>query len=502
MTTGLVQEPAVTEVLEGKAAAFIADAPLRHHIDGEWRLSRDGATGDVVNPSDGSVLMNAAYGSEHEIDDAVQAAHRAFPVWAAMSRTERAVLMHRLADAMERDTETLAQLESLDVGKPIELAEDEVTFGIKGVRYYADVAMHSSSDLPLAVRQVDAHVHLAPYGVCGFIFPWNYPFIIQLCGILPALAAGNTVVMKPSSSTPLTTLYTCKLAEEAGFPAGVLNAVIAPGRVGSALPRHPLVRRMAITGSVEVGRLVGEACGARPIPCKLELGGKGAAIVLDDVDVAAASRGLADAITVNTGQVCCTATRWIVHEKVYDEFIANVSDCLKSVRIGPGLDRATKMGPMVTDVQRDVVLGYIERGLADSATALLEGGAASVPGHEGGFYVSPCLLTGPEDNECFREEIFGPVAYVTTFSNEDDAVASTNSLEYGLANSVWSSDLLRANRVAERLMSGSSWINAHNMFHWGLPFAGINLSGTGSGVYGLSSFYDYLRHQSIARPLT
>jgi aldehyde dehydrogenase (NAD+) len=338
--------------------------------------------------------------------------------------------------------------------------------------------------------------------VCGFIFPWNFPFTLLCWGIAPALAAGNTVVVKPSEVTPLSSLFVAKLAAEAGLPDGVLNVVNGDGaNVGAALAAHRGIKRMSFTGSPEVGKKIGEVCGRNLVPCKLELGGKGAAVVFDDVDVETAATQLAGAITLNTGQVCCTATRWMIHEKIYDRFVGQVTSVLKQTKIGPGLDRDTQMGPLVSEVQRQRVLGYLERGQATGANVVLAGGKISPPQGANGFYVQPALLEGADDNVCCREEIFGPCAYLLRFKDEDAVIAQVNQLAYGLANSVWSADLKRANRVAERLVAGNSWINAHNVFAYGLPYGGVNLSGTGGGVNSPETFNDYLRSQTIARPL-
>jgi len=297
-------------------------------------------------------------------------------------------------------------------------------------------------------------------------------------------------------------LYFAKLAEEAGVPKGVINVVTGFGETaGAALSRHPGIKRMSFTGSPEVGRLVAEACGKNLVPVKLELGGKGAAVIFDDVDIDAVADLLAGAVTLNAGQVCCTATRWVVHEKIRDKLVDRAATVMSSMPIGYGADPETKIGPVVSEKQRQRVLGYLEKGLKQGASSLLDGGAAKVPGRENGFYVKPALLGGDPGNVCAREEIFGPVAYVMTFKDENDVIDLVNSSSYGLANSVWSKNLDRANRVAEKLVAGNSWINAHNLFAHGIPYGGCNLSGCGGGVLGPETLMDYLRSQSVVRPL-
>ncbi len=493
----------MAEKLNSNVTAFIKE-PLGHYIVGKWMPSADGEVDDVINPSDGTVITKVAMASAHEVDAAVNAAHSAFPAWAATPANQRSVLLHRLADSIEKHASDLAQLESLDVGKALVNSEAfDIPFGVQGIRYFADLALHAQYDIPLAVKNTEARIHRVPYGACGFIFPWNFPYDLLIWGMIPALAAGNTVVVKPSEVTPLSTLYVCKLAGEVGFPAGVINAVNGTGsKAGAILTGHPLIKRMSFTGSPAVGKIIGETCGRNLVPCKLELGGKGAAVIFDDVDIDATAQQLAAAITLNTGQVCCTATRWIIHERIHDQLLNKAVEILKSTRIGPALDRNTQMGPLVSKAQLERVNRYVENGKKQGAVAILEPQALRISGHEGGYYVSPTLLTGASDNVCCREEIFGPSAYALKFRDEDAAIKQVNSLSYGLANSVWSRDLQRANRVAERMIAGNSWINAHNVFAYGLPYGGANLSGMGGGVNSPETFQDYLRSQTIARPLS
>jgi len=484
--------------------AFISEAPLSLFIGGEWVPSKDRQTFQSIDPGTGAVLAEVYNGEREDIDAAVEAARRAFrqSCWAEMKPNERGVFLHRLADLVDRDAGILAEIESRDVGKPIAQARFDIANFSATMRYYADLALHSSRSEPIPARGHEARTVRHPHGVCAFIFPWNFPFLLAGWGISPALAAGNTVVVKPSEDAPLSTLYLARLVKEAGIPPGVVNIVPGLGETaGAALARHPGLNRMSFTGSPEVGRLIGESCGRNLVPVKLELGGKGAAVVFDDVDPETTVDKLAQALTLNTGQVCCTATRWLVHERIYGRFLELAIERLKRVNIGYWNDPQTEMGPLISRKQMDRVLGYLGKGREQGAEAVLEGGAAEVPGKPAGFYVKPAMLAGSPDNVACREEIFGPVSFLLKFGSEEEAVELVNRSPYGLANSVWSADLPRANRVAEALVAANSWINAHNVFVHGVPYAGINLSGMGGGVLGPDTFFDYLRGQSVVRPL-
>jgi aldehyde dehydrogenase (NAD+) len=491
--------------LNPEVTQFLAAQPLKMFIGGKWVAARGGQTFETRDPGEGTVLATVAAGEAADVDAAVAAAQHAFQHsgWATMPANDRAVILHRLADLINKHQDNLAQIESLDVGKPrAQAAAFDIPHAAQTFRYYADLAVHTRRREPIAVSGFEAHTLRVPYGVCGFIFPWNFPFLLVGWGVAPALAAGNTVVIKPAEDTPLSTLYFAKLAEQAGVPAGVVNVVTGLGSTaGAALAKHPGLKRMSFTGSPEVGRFIAEACGKNLVPTKLELGGKGAAVIFDDVNIDAVAQSLAGAVTLNAGQVCCTATRWLVHESIRDRFIEKAVASMSQVKIGYGADPDTNLGPVVSDKQRNRVLGYLDRGVHDGAKPLLAGGRAEVAAHPQGYYLKPALLTGDPANPCAREEIFGPVAYVMTFRDEAQAIDLVNSSSYGLANSVWSADLPRATRVAERLIAGNSWINAHNLFAQGIPYGGCNLSGCGGGVLGPETLADYLRPQSIVRPL-
>lgn len=483
---------------------FLSQSPVPCFVGGRWTLARRGATFETRDPGDGTVLATVTAADASDVDAAVQAAHTAFrnQPWAALPPNDRAVYLHRLADLVEKRAAILAEIESRDVGKPLSQALGDVGNLAATLRYFADLNVHLRRREPIAVRGHDARTVRVPYGVCGFIFPWNFPILLVGWGIAPALAAGNAVVIKPAEDTPLSTLYFCHLVQEAGIPDGVVNVVTGLGETaGAALSQHPGIKRMSFTGSPEVGRLVGEACGRNLVPVKLELGGKGAAVLFDDIDVEATADALAGAITFNAGQVCCTATRWVVQRSIRDRLIERASRTLQSLRIGHGGNPDTQLGPVVSEKQRQRVLRYLDRGRSEGAHVLLNGGPASVPGHEGGYYVKPYLLAGGPDNVACREEIFGPAAFILTFDSESEAVELVNRSNYGLANSVWSRDLDRANRVAEALVAGNSWINAHNLFPHGVPYGGCNLSGMGGGVNSPETLLDYLRPQSVVRPL-
>ena len=471
-------------------------------IAGNEVFASGGETFQTRDPGTGEVLATVASLQPADVDRAVTAADEAFANadWAQLPANERGVHLHRLADAIEAHKDAIAQIESLDCGKLFAQAQDDVQNFTETLRYFCGLAQGLSLQTAIPVSGHEASVVRHPWGPCAFIIPWNFPFLLCGWGVSPAMVAGNTCIVKPAEDTPLSTLYLAHLAKEAGIPDGVINVVPGLGETaGAALSRHPSICRMSFTGSPEVGRLVASSCGANLVPVKLELGGKGAAVVFDDVDIPDAAEKLVNAITFHTGQVCCDATRWLIQEPIYDTFVNECVDRLKAIRIGYQMDGETQMGPVVSETQHKRILSYLERGVGEGAEAVLEGGAAETG--RNGHYVKPALLAGPLDNVAAREEIFGPVAYLAPFKDEDHGIRLANDTPYGLANSVWSADLGRCQRVAAQFETGNGWINSHNVVVHGVPYGGIKQSGMGGGVVSIETLMDYYRGISVIRPL-
>lgn len=484
--------------LHEQTLAFFESKPLKFYLDGQWCAS--GEVIDVVDPATSQAVTQIEMAQPSDIEKAVTCADKAFKTWGKTAPKERATLLRKLAELIRRDMQVLSELESIDVGKPVaEAMGFDIPFAADCYDYFASVAEDTVYEVDLGLEVTDSHTAKIPYGVAAFVFPWNFPFTLCAWGIAPALAAGNTVVVKPASETPLSTLYLAKLMEEAGFPAGTANFLPGAGSVaGEALINDPRIKLMSFTGSTTVGRRIGEVCGRNLVPAKLELGGKGASIVCEDADITAAAEGLAGAITLNAGQVCCTASRWYVHESVYDEFVEKATAAFNAIVLGRGTEEASQMGPICTHKQMAKILECVGEAQAHGAEVLCGGYRPMEGDLKNGYYIKPTILAGNDDNPWAQEEIFGPVSFVLKFTDEEEVIERANQNLYGLANSVWSQDSAKAKAIAHQLVGGNSWINAHNVFEYGLHYGACNKSGCGGGVNSRQTFEGYLRQQSVA----
>ncbi|MEN9507000.1 MAG: hypothetical protein RI958_2926 [Actinomycetota bacterium] len=467
-------------------------------IDGEFVDALDGATVEVLDPHDCSVIAAVAEGRQADIDRAVAAAARAFPAWKAMQSSERGRLLLRLADAIEANAEEFAQLEARDTGHPIKDARLlDIPRTAACFRYFGGMADKLQGDVVPVEPGFLNYVQREPLGVVGAIVPWNFPLMFCSWKMGPALAAGNTVVLKPSELTPLSSLRLAALMREVGFPAGVVNMVPGYGHTaGERLATHPDVRKIAFTGSTEVGRRIVEYSADNLKRVQLELGGKGANIVFDDANLSAAVNGSAFAIFHNQGQACIAGSRLILDERIADEFLDRFITLARSIRLGNPLDPMTEMGPLTSPMHRDRVLSYVKVALDEGAEILTGGKAPTDPALANGCYIEPTVVRAkPTDRVC-QEEVFGPFVTVTTFGSDDEALAIANGTDYGLGAGLWTTDLQRAHRVAGGIRSGMVWVNCYKRANPGSPFGGTGLSGYGREM-GFEAMREYTEAKSI-----
>jgi aldehyde dehydrogenase (NAD+) len=471
----------------------------RLFIGGTFVDAIDGGTFEVFNPHDGTKLADVAEARPADVDRAVEAARSAFPSWSSTAATERGRRLLRLADTIESHAEELARLESLDTGHPIRDATRlDVPRTAATFRYFGGMADKVQGTVVPVEPGFLNYVVRRPVGVVGQIVPWNFPLMFSSWKMAPALAAGNTVVYKPAELTPLSTLRVAELTAEAGFPPGVVNVVPGPGRVvGAHLARHPDVRKIAFTGSTEVGRGIVAASAGNLKRVQLELGGKGANIVFDDADLDAAVNGSAFAIFHNQGQACIAGSRLILHEAVAEQFLGRFVELARSIRVGEPLDPETEMGPLTSPEHRDRVLGYVKVALDEGGEVLTGGKAPDAPALAAGCYVEPTVVRtrSVADRVC-QEEVFGPFVTVTTFHDERQAVEIANATEYGLGGGLWTRDLSRAHRVAAAMESGMVWVNSYKRVNPGSPFGGIRNSGYGREM-GFEAMHEYTETRSV-----
>jgi acyl-CoA reductase-like NAD-dependent aldehyde dehydrogenase len=463
------------------AVAQFIDRTQRLLIGGEWVAAADGATFATLNPATGETLCHVARGGAEDIDRAVRAARRAFPGWAATMPVERERLLRRFADLMEAHHEELATLETLDNGKPFNVAFNvETNVAINQMRYYGGWPTKLlGATYPVSSPDYHVYSRREPLGVCGAITPWNYSLVMAVQKIGPALACGNTLVLKPAEQTPLTAIRLAELALEAGFGPGVFNVVTGDGATGAALVAHPDVDKIAFTGSTEVGKQIARTGADTLKHVSLELGGKSPCIIMDDADLDAACETATWAIFANSGQNCVAGSRLFVQRGVYDEVMDRMVARARTLRVGPGLDRATDLGPLVSSTQMERVLHYVNQGMAEGAT-LQTGGSRPGGALANGYFVQPTIFGDVRDDATIaREEIFGPVLSVFPFTTEEEAIERASATPFGLAAGVWTTNLARAHRMAAQLRAGVVWINTWDWFDPAVPFGGVGDSGYG-----------------------
>jgi phenylacetaldehyde dehydrogenase len=476
---------AVSPQIHPRVAEFL-EKPRQMLINGRWVNSISGKTFPTYNPATGEVLAQVAEGDREDIEQAVRAARKAFDAgpWRKMTAAERTRLMWRLSDLIEKHAEELAYIESLDNGKPLTVARaGDVALTIDMFRYMAGWATKlEGNTIPLSVPYTPGAKYLAytlrePIGVVGQIIPWNFPLLMAAWKLGPALATGCTVVLKPAEQTPLSALRLGELITEAGFPDGVVNIVPGYGETaGAALAAHPDVDKVAFTGSTEVGKLIVHAAAGNLKKVTLELGGKSPNVVFKDADLDATIPGAASAIFFNHGQCCCAGSRLYVEKEIYDRVVEGVAEYAKKIKVGPGLDPKTEMGPLVSTEQLDRVCGYLESGFSQGAKAAAGGKKTG----DRGYFVEPTVLVDTrQDMKVVQEEIFGPVVTAMPFTDPEEIIPRANNSDYGLAAGVWTRDISKAHRMAELLRAGTVWINCYNIFDAGLPFGGYKQSGWG-----------------------
>jgi phenylacetaldehyde dehydrogenase len=465
--------------LQDAVSQFLA-TPRKLLIDGKWVAATSGKTFDSIDPATGEVLARVAEGDKADIDLAVKAARRAFESgpWAKMSASERGRVIWKIGDLIEKHTEEFAELETLDNGKPISVSRvADVPLAADLFRYMAGWATKiEGSTIPIAGPFL-AYTRREPIGVVGQIIPWNFPLLMAAWKLGPALATGCTIVLKPAEQTPLSAIRLGELALEAGLPPGVLNIVTGFGETaGAALAAHPDVDKVAFTGSTEVGKLIVQAAAGNLKKVTLELGGKSPNIVFDDADLNKATAGAASAIFFNHGQCCCAGSRLYVEDKIFDKVVEGVSESAKKIKVGPGMNPDTNMGPLVSEEQFRRVCGYMEAGLKEGAKAVVGGKKVG----NRGYFVEPTVLVNTKPNmKVVREEIFGPVVTAMPFKSIDEIASEANNTRYGLAAGIWTKDIGKAHSLAAKLRAGTVWINCYNVFDAAMPFGGYKESGWG-----------------------
>jgi len=471
-------------------------------IDGDWRSGRSLDRISVFNPATGEQIATVVNADLQDVDDAVRSAHAAFEsgAWSGLSPAERERRLLKFADLVEANSEQLAQLETLNQGKSINISRYVDIGGAPSyMRYIAGLATKITGETfdvsigAIPGGRYNASTRREPIGVVGAISPWNFPMMIGLWKIMPALAAGCTVVLKPSEITPLTSIRLVELGKEAGIPAGVLNLVTGDGRTGKALVDHPLVSKITFTGSTATGKAIARSAADRMLRTSLELGGKNPAIFLADAPIEMAVQGAILGGFFNNGQVCAASSRLYVARAIYEPFVKALADAVNGMAIGPGLDPTAQINPVVSAGHRQKILDHVARARQDGARIVAGGESLD----RAGYYVRPTVVVDAgAELAISRQEVFGPLVTVTPFDSEDDAIKLANDSDMGLAASLWTNDLKKTMELTPKIKAGTVWVNCHNLLDPNMPFGGFKESGIGRD-FGIHSLDSYLEVKSV-----
>ncbi|MED4474519.1 betaine-aldehyde dehydrogenase [Oceanobacillus caeni] len=469
----------------------------KNYINGEWVPALSGKTREIINPYNQEVIAIVSESKEEDTKLAISAAREAFDhgEWSNTSATERGRIVTKIAEFVERDKEELAKMESLDTGKTVEESRGDMD-DIAGVfRYYAEIADKDGGEIiDSPIPNTISKVVKEPVGVCGQITPWNYPLLQASWKLAPALAAGNTLIMKPSEITPLTTVKVFELMEEAGVPKGVVNLVLGAGNtVGAELSANEDVDLISFTGGIQTGKGIMKAASGNMKKIALELGGKNPNIIFADANFETAVDQALNAVFFHAGQICSAGTRVIVEESIHDKFVEELVERVKNIKLGSGFDEATQMGPLISEAHLNKVVNYVESGIKEGAKVVVGGERPTDPELQKGFFYLPTVLTDcTTDMNVVQNEGFGPVITVEKFSTEEEAIKLANDSIYGLSGGVWTNDIAKAERCVSKMRMGTVWINEFNVYFPHAPWGGYKQSGIGRelGKTGLEEYQE------------